>query len=544
MDFSVLENINILYVEDEDIIRDNITDMLQEVCQEIFTAKNGEEGYQLFIEKQEYIDLVISDIQMPILSGLGMAKKIREITYEIPIIFTTAFSDSSYLFDAINAGIDAYVEKPIDIMHLLQITKKTILPFAQREALLKQAYTDKLTGINNRSALDLQLEKNLHTAFILIDISEFKIINDLYGTEMGNFVLKEFAVFLKKQKIDNWDLYRIGSDDFGFLVYNYVDMPNCQQYFEKFFHELRIYPIYSHKYAIEIKVNATVGVSFEKENILEKADMALKAAKLAKVDYLIYSEEHNCAKDYENDLRWVNKIDIAIKTDNITPYFQPIVDSNKKIKKLECLMRLYEDKNLYSPFLFLDIAKKSRFYKDLTMIMLKQIFETVVKFPDYDFSINMSQIDIVDDTIVTYIITSMVKKNIASRIIFEILEDESLTNKEKFFDFVNTVRSLGSKIAIDDFGSGYSNFAYMLEIKPDIIKIDGSLIKNIDNSENSFIITEAITNFTKKLGIETVAEFIHSQEVFEIAQGLGIDCFQGYLFSEAVPESEISKFSI
>lgn len=541
MDFEELENINILYIEDEDVIRENVADMLQEVAQEIFTARNGEEGYQLFVEKQEHIDLIISDIQMPVLSGLDMAKKIREITYEIPIIFTTAFSDSKYLFDSINTGIDAYVEKPIDIMHLLKVTKKTILPFIQREALLEQAYTDKLTGIKNRSALDMQLEKNLHSAFLLIDISAFKIINDLYGTEMGNFVLKEFARFLASHKIDNWDLYRIGSDDFGFLVYNDIDKRYCEKYFATFFEELKKRPVYNHEYALAIKINVTIGVALENENVLEKADMALKAAKLQKIDYLIYSDEYNCSKDYENDIEWVNKIDIAIKTNNIKPYFQPIVDSNKQVKKFECLMRLYENPKAHSPFFFLDIAKKSSVYKDLTMIMLQQIFVVVQKYPAFDFSINISQLDIGDSLIVKYILKNLKEKDIGSRVIFEILEDESLTDKVKFFDFVNAVRALGAKIAIDDFGTGYSNFAYMLEIKPDIIKIDGSLVKNIDKDENSLIVCEAITNFAKKLNIEIVAEFIHSKEVFEVSKSLGIESYQGFLFSEAVAESEISK---
>ncbi|MDB2562455.1 EAL domain-containing protein [Sulfurimonas sp.] len=542
MDFKDLENINILYVEDEDIIRDNITDMLQDICQEIFTANNGEEGYKLFIEKEEHIHLIISDIQMPILSGLEMAKKIREVTYDVPIIFTTAFSDSKYLFESINIGVDAYVEKPIDIMQLLQTTKKTILPFAQRKALLEQAYIDKLTGLKNRSALDLQLEKNVHSGLFLLDIHAFKVINDLYGTNMGNFVLKEFAHFLTHQKIDNWDIYRVGSDDFAFLVYNYMDKEYCDSFFETFFENLRQFHIYNHDYDIEIKISITVGVSLEPENVLETADMALKTAKKEKREYLLYQECHNCAQTYENDIKWINKIDLAIKTDNIKPYFQPIVNKNKEIIKFECLMRLCEKEKANSPYFFLDIAKKSRIYKTLTMIMLKQIFEAISQHQNYDFSINMSQIDILDSTIVNYILANLSERNIGTRVIFEILEDESLKDKEKFLDFVNYVKALGAKIAIDDFGAGYSNFSYMLELNPDIIKIDGSLIKNIDTDRNSYIVTNAIINFTKQLKIETVAEYVHSEDVFTIAQELGIDNFQGFLFSEPVPENEIEKF--
>ena len=245
---------------------------------------------------------------------------------------------------------------------------------------------------------------------------------------------------------------------------------------------------------------------------------------------------------YENDIKWINRIDTAIKTNNIKPFFQPIVDKNGVIQKFECLMRLCEEKKAHSPFFFLDIAKKSRIYKTLTMIMLEKVFDIIPQYPEFQFSINVSHIDIVDEDIVNYILETIAQRNIGGQIIFEILEDEGLEDKESFFTFVKYIKALGAKIAIDDFGAGYSNFSYMLELNPDILKIDGSLIKNIDTDRNAYIITNAVINFTKQLKIETVAEFVHSEDVFEIIQELGVNSFQGYLFSEPVPEEEIKKF--
>ena len=98
-----------------------------------------------------------------------------------------------------------------------------------------------MTGLQNRSALDIQLEKNLHSALILMDIHAFKVVNDLYGTDMGNFVLKEFSHFLTHQKVDNWDLYRIGSDDFGFLVYNHIDEEYCDIFLKHFLKNLKTF---------------------------------------------------------------------------------------------------------------------------------------------------------------------------------------------------------------------------------------------------------------------------------------------------------------
>jgi len=124
------------------------------------------------------------------------------------------------------------------------------------------------------------------------------------------------------------------------------------------------------------------------------------------------------------------------------------------------------------------------------------------------------------------------KDNIAHLITFEILESESITDYEKVISFINIVRKLGSKIAIDDFGSGYSNFSYLLRLKPDYIKIDGSLVKNIHKDKNSYLITKTINDFAHSLGMKTVAEFVHCEEVFKLLQDMGVDEYQGFYFSE------------
>ena len=126
MNFDDLKEITVLYVEDEDIVRNNIADMLQDICKSVYTASDGEEGYKLFLEKENYINVVISDIQMPRLSGIEMSKKIKAKNLNMPIIITTAFSDAKYLYESINIGIDAYTEKPVDMMHLLQTLQKAL----------------------------------------------------------------------------------------------------------------------------------------------------------------------------------------------------------------------------------------------------------------------------------------------------------------------------------------------------------------------------------------------------------------------------------
>ncbi|MEA3499309.1 MAG: EAL domain-containing protein, partial [Campylobacterota bacterium] len=114
----------------------------------------------------------------------------------------------------------------------------------------------------------------------------------------------------------------------------------------------------------------------------------------------------------------------------------------------------------------------------------------------------------------------------------EILESENIDDFKILKDFISKMKKLGVRIAIDDFGSGYSNFSYILQMQPDFIKIDGSIIKNIDSCKNSYKIAKSIAQFARRIDAKTIAEYIHSEEVYKKAKKLGIDAFQGFHFSE------------
>jgi EAL domain-containing protein (putative c-di-GMP-specific phosphodiesterase class I) len=125
-----------------------------------------------------------------------------------------------------------------------------------------------------------------------------------------------------------------------------------------------------------------------------------------------------------------------------------------------------------------------------------------------------------------------------NRLVFEILESENLSDYDFLEEFVLKYKKLGCKIAIDDFGSGYSNFIRIIRLKPDYLKIDGSLIKNIDKDNNSYEIVKSIIAFSKTLKIKTIAEYVHSEEIFNLLLELDVDEFQGYYFGK--PDEEFS----
>ncbi|MBI3873740.1 MAG: response regulator [Arcobacter sp.] len=173
-------------------------------------AENGKIGLDIFLEYGNEIDLIVTDVNMPELNGLEMARKIKEINPNIPIIVATAFSNSSYLLEAIELGIDKYVLKPIDIKKLFNVMKQSLLYHE-----LQDLYRDNLTHLGNRNALIKELRQTKPSIIALIDIDDFSILNELYGEENGDKLLLQFKQQLQDFFPSNeYSLYRVGADKF------------------------------------------------------------------------------------------------------------------------------------------------------------------------------------------------------------------------------------------------------------------------------------------------------------------------------------------
>ncbi len=306
--------------------------------------------------------------------------------------------------------------------------------------------------------------------------------------------------------------------------------------------QLLIEEIHKHPITIEdhdIFLNITVGISFEEtELLLPTANMALKLAKKESKNIIFYSDEASLNEEYENNLKWIQEIKDAILDDRIVMFFQPIMDNNTNtISKYEALIRLIDKKgNIITPWHFLEIAKKAKLYKKLTKIVVKKSFEAF-KDNDYEFSINLTIDDILDKDIKAYIFQTLETYNISERVIFEIVESESIENFDEIEKFIQKVKSYGCKIAIDDFGTGYSNFEYLMKLQADFIKIDGSIIRSIVDDKRSEVLTSVIVAFAKEMNIKTIGEYVETKAIQDKLVELGVNKSQGYYFDE--PRAEI-----
>jgi len=564
MNLELLKGLTILYVEDEPALRESIRRSLSPFVHEIITAANGVEGLTLYQQHQDRIDLIISDILMPERNGIEMVDAIRAINRDVPVIYTTAFDDPHYLKLAIEQSIESYVLKPIDIEQLFQGIKKALYRIENQRLrdsileanktltdriqektrylneknteLMQQLYTDDLTGLGNRKALTEAIHSAVNPVLIAIDLDGFHTYNELYGEKIGNVILKTVAHTIREAS-EKFSLtsYRIGADIFALFK---DDCPtgfqNLTPKQQKLLDQITNYTVTIPAYSVTLQISATLGTANGQDDLIVHAAMALKNAKQHNIPFRLYDESCNLESQYQIDITWSKTLRRALREQQVVMYHQSILDRNLKIVKYESLMRIEADSRVYNPMEFLDVAKKVKLYSRLTAVAIDSAIMHSQKY-GCNIAINLSMEDIENPTAVDAIVQKVAQHGIGHLITFEILESENVHDYEQVIDFIQKVRSLGCHIALDDFGSGYSNFSYLLQIKPDFLKIDGSLIRNITKDSNARIITSSIHNFAHRLGIQTIAEFVHSREVFDLLMEIGIDQFQGFYLGKPEP---------
>ena len=395
----------------------------------------------------------------------------------------------------------------------------------------EKRYTNILTGLPNRSSLleDSTLYKFKKMA--LLNIDNFQSVNDIHGEEVGNVTLKITAVFLQKKIEDkNLFLYHVGGDEFAIIAKEGNDF-NKELFIEFIEEVLQNYKDEDFVYR-DNKLNLMIsaGIAFSgRKKMLAYADMALKDAKKRNVHISIFDDQE-LEKVHKSDMESHKKLLHALNNNDIISYFQPIVNIKDASKptKYESLVRIKEKNgDVIHPFNFLDIAKTNRIYNKITKAVLINTLAVAAKY-NIQCSLNISLTDIDDEETMQMFFSTLDNYAHNDLLTIELLETEDFINYADVYQFCVKVHSYGIKIALDDFGSGYSNFSHILNLPIDYIKIDSSLISNISKDKNSRIMVETIVELAHKLEIETIAEYVSSKEILDIIKEIGIDYAQGF----------------
>jgi EAL domain-containing protein (putative c-di-GMP-specific phosphodiesterase class I)/GGDEF domain-containing protein len=401
--------------------------------------------------------------------------------------------------------------------------------------LTKQLYTDQLTGLQNRQALIDDIVSHEKNILILSNIKEFSLLNEFYGIDIANDVLKQVGGILARYANENkLKAYRVSSDEYVLLSHDLsFDVMECHDLLDELHDTLNNMPIIIEDNEEPLSIEIYSGVSFNGEHPLEEAQVALKEAKIKAVSYLAYAQNLDTKLNTRKTLGMKKIIRHAIENNNVVPFFQPITNRFGEFIKFEALIRIMDVENgnqrIVYPDEFLLIAIKSGLYADLAKEMLTQ---TLMFFKDREekISINLLPNDFYNHLIMDRFIELIQEYDHPEKIVVEITEQEGVGDFNRLFKIVKKLRKLGVGIAIDDFGSGYANYVHILKLKPDYLKIDGSLIKNILTDEDSQILVKSITRFAGYMKIKTIAEYVENEEIFELLKQYGVDEFQGYYF--------------
>ncbi len=391
IDFSHFQDIKLLCVEDEPGVSEWLRGHFSKIVPSVFIAKNGKEGLEMF--KEHSPDIVITDVIMPVMDGLEMAKEIRKLSLKTKIIVVTAHGNGDYLMEAIDMGIDRFLTKPVSLEKLDRSFLSCAKVLAVEKELTKKKQElcmietiDSLTALPNRKKL-LEIIENSNTpALAILNIDSFKEINDFYGHTVGDMVLCELARRLSDES-DGFGVYKLSADEYA--VFKEC---SCKDEFCEHIEDL-IDKITTESFAYDendISVSFSAGIALGETSLLAKADMALKEAKKSKKQMVIYDEELKIMEVYSSNLTWSRELRSAIRENRILPFYQAIVDNKTgQIRKYECLVRMVDGAGgSIAPSYFLDISKKNRIYPKKTRKMIDAAFEFFVD-SEYEFSVKI-----------------------------------------------------------------------------------------------------------------------------------------------------------
>lgn len=418
--------------------------------------------------------------------------------------------------------------------------RSDVTDLIEQAEIIKSQRLDDLTKLPNRLQLFDDIANYQCEQLGILDIKGFRFINQYYGFEFGDNLIQQFAeMLLTLCDGDHLVLYRLQTDVFVVRPKRLTLQKQITPFQEKMLAIQKEIGLQSFNIkGIEIDVDVEIGIGQGANHLLRMAETALYQAK----HNGHHSEVATVVQDSDatkTHMAWLEKLKRALKEDRVVNYYQPITNPLDPTDiKFEALVRLIdEDGSVVSPFYFLEIAKQSRYYAQLTQVVVRKAVQFINQ-TGFQVSVNLSILDIEDPVIRQYLLEQLAQAG-HGKLTFELTESESIKDYQVVLDFIDEVKVLGAQIAIDDFGSGYSNFSYLMNMQADYLKIDGSIIKHILEDENSWLVATSIVDIANKLGIKVVAEYVSDEAIQQKLLGYHACYLQGFHLGAPVSLEDI-----
>ena len=427
----------------------------------------------------------------------------------------------------------------------------------QAQQLTSQAMFDPLTGLANRSLLQFQLEheialctrENLAFGVLLMDLDQFKVVNDTLGHEVGDELLREVGRRLKQAVRDEDTVARLGGDEFVILLHDLgeSDVPSVASKLLATLDQ----PFHWQNQSIDL--GASLGVALfptqcnDSSALIRCADIAMYVAKRSGNGYALYSldQEHT----NRGDLSLKSELREAIQSDQLCLFYQPQIDHrSNSVVGLEAQLRWnHPQRGFLPPEKFIPLAEEAGLIGSLTQWVLKTALNQIAQLRAEGYpltmAVNLSARNLHDMTLPASIEARLKESGVAAEHLkLEITESAVMSNPSDGLAILTQLDRMGVILSIDDFGTGYSSLAYLKQLPVDELKIDKSFVMDMEENENDAVIVRSTIDLAHNLGLKVTAEGVESQDALDLLVVLGCDRSQGYFMGRPMPEEKLREW--
>ncbi len=544
----------VLVVDDEYINREILGNMLCDTYEVIY-ASDGQEALDKLDNAKGKISLVLTDLMMPGLDGFGFLEKYKEDKRfsNIPVIVCT--QEEKAEVESIKKGAVDFITKPYNMPEVILARCERVIDLFESKELIDSTEVDDLTGLFAREFF-FEYIRQLKNAGIeddmdavVLDIEHFHLINEIYGHDEGDFVLKKIAELLKEElegslgiacraEADTFYIYMEREDDYQRFINNIT----------KKMSDISVSPA---NVRIRMGINSVSDIDESPQSLFEHARLASNLVRDDFTKQIGYYDKKMYDKHIYNE-KLVADFDKSIKNKDFVVYYQPkytVLHGDPMLNSAEALVRWnHPTLGMISPGDFIPLFEDNGLIQKLDQYVWKTAAEQVKEWKNkfsltIPVSVNVSRIDIYNPELED-LLTSIVKTNglKTDELFLEITESAYADDATKLIEVVKSLRDKGFEIEMDDFGTGYSSLNMLTDIPIDALKMDMSFVRSMLNDDTSLKLVELIIDISKFLDVPVIAEGVETEEQLNTLKELECDIIQGYYFSKPVPAEEFEEF--
>lgn len=549
----------VVLADDDPSIRLMVRHVLESEHFDIVEASDGLEAIKA-VEKH-HPALILLDAVMPGIDGFTTCQQIKEKGHtDIPVMMITGLDDDASVERAYEVGAIDFITKPIKWAVLKHRVKSVVAKVIAERKVKLLAYRDTLTGLPNRLLFADRLEQAVirsdrsrtSMALMLVDIDDFKLVNDSFGHDAGDKLIKAVGHLISKSLRRADTIARLGGDEFAVIIEG-IDGPEDAISIAD-----NLTTILEHNVRLddqETYTSASIGIAVypddgkDTRTLLKNADTAMfRAKENGRHCFQFYKPEMSVTAMERLDLE--NSLKSAFEKDEFLVFYQPVIDIHKnEVVGVEALLRWqHPEKGMIQPADFLPVMEDCGLIAPVGEWLINSVCKQIQNWhgaglEKQNVSINLSPRQFKEQDLVALFAQAMSEYDIdGASLSVEVTERTLIDNIGEVEGVLKKLGDMGIRVMLDDFGTGYASLAYLKEFPVDVVKIDRAFVAGIPDNEEDSAIVEAIAGLTRGLKLSLLAEGVENERQLSVLKSIGCQYGQGYYWSKALPGAEYEQF--